>query len=113
MISDHIATNSNETPPVSHPMSHIPQQTSITEIQIPPKNSFANYETNWRSRFGYLPTVILGIVQLILTVLILILEIVTLALSTYRGTGVGIWSSIVFLPTAILTFLLGRIFSID
>lgn len=47
-----------------------------------------------------------GIVEIVLTVLIIILEIATLAVSTYSGTGVGIWCSIPFLTAGILTVLL-------
>ena len=79
-------------------------------IVATPSTSSTDQEKSWRSKFPHLPTLILGSAQFILTDLIIILEIAALGLSTYKGTGAGIWCSIVFLPTAISTFLLGYLF---
>lgn len=75
-----------------------------------PNRPVSNYEDSWRSKFPRVPTMILGGVQVVLIGLIFILEIAALAIASYRNTGAGIWCSIVFLPTAVLTFLLGRRF---
>jgi hypothetical protein len=65
------------------------------------------YENSWRSKFLRLPVLIHGIVELVLTSLILILEIASLGVSAYGGTGAGIWCAIPFMTAAILTIRLG------
>jgi hypothetical protein len=54
------------------------------------------------------PVLIHGIVEIVLTVLILLLEIVSLGLSTYGATGAGIWCAIPFMTAGILTVRLGK-----
>jgi hypothetical protein len=70
-------------------------------------DSLSEYENSWRTKFVRLPVLILGIVEIILTILILISEIASLGLSTYQGTGAGIWCDIPFMTAAILTIRLG------
>ncbi|CAF3664054.1 unnamed protein product [Rotaria socialis] len=65
-----------------------------------------DYETSWRSKFSTMPVLILGIAQVVLTLLIFILEIASLAVYNYQATGAGIWCSLSFIPAAILTILL-------
>jgi hypothetical protein len=55
-----------------------------------------------------MPVLIHGIVQIVLTVLIIILEIVSLGVSTYSATGAGIWCAIPFMTAAISTVMLGK-----
>ena len=57
-----------------------------------------------------MPVLIHGIVELVLSVLIIILEIVSLALSTYSATGAGIWCGLIFMAAAISTVMLGKCF---
>ncbi|UJR32422.1 hypothetical protein I4U23_019884 [Adineta vaga] len=66
----------------------------------------SQYENSWRSRFPKLPILIYGIIEVILTILIIILEIASLAVSTYSATGAGFWCSIPFMAAAIMTILL-------
>ena len=68
----------------------------------------SQYEQSWQSKFLKIPVAIHGIVQLLLTVLIIILEIASLATSSYLATGAGIWCSISFMAAAILTNMLGK-----
>ena len=72
----------------------------------PPNVPRSQYDESWRSSFWRIPVLIHGGVQIVLTTLIFILEIATLAVSTYSATGAGIWCSIPFLIAAILTILL-------
>ncbi|CAF3772188.1 unnamed protein product [Rotaria magnacalcarata] len=65
-----------------------------------------DYEMSWRSKFSKIPVLILGIVQVVLTLLIFILEIASLAVYNYQATGAGIWCSLSFIAAAILTILL-------
>jgi hypothetical protein len=55
-----------------------------------------------------MPVLIHGIVEIVLTVLIIILEIASLATSTYSATGAGIWCSISFMTAGTSTFMLGE-----
>ena len=55
-----------------------------------------------------MPILIHGIVEMILTLLIIILEIASLVLSTYSATGAGIWCGIPFMIAAISTIMLGK-----
>lgn len=72
----------------------------------PPDVSLSQYDESWLSRFWKIPVLIHSIVEIVLTILIFILEIATLAVSTYSATGAGIWCSIPFLTAGILTILL-------
>ncbi|CAF1236544.1 unnamed protein product [Rotaria sordida] len=67
-----------------------------------------DFENSWRSKFLKIPVLILGIVQAVLTLLIIILEIASLAVFNYQPTGAGIWCSISFVIAAILTIMLGK-----
>ncbi|CAF1398821.1 unnamed protein product, partial [Rotaria magnacalcarata] len=69
----------------------------------PAINALSDYERSWRSKFWRTPVLIHGIIELVLTVLIIILEIISLGLTTYRATGAGMWGSIPFMTAAILT----------
>jgi hypothetical protein len=73
-----------------------------------PNDSYSEYENSWRSTFLKLPVLIHGIVEIVLTALILILEIASLGVSTYSATGAGIWCAIPFMSASILTVLLGK-----
>ena len=70
--------------------------------------ALSQHEQSWRSKFLKIPVAIHGIVQLLLTVLIIILEIASLATSSYLATGAGIWCSMPFMAAAILTNMLGK-----
>jgi hypothetical protein len=73
-----------------------------------PNDSYSEYENSWRSKFLKLPVLIHGIVEIVLTALILLLEIVSLGLSNYGATGAGIWCAIPFMTAGILTVRLGK-----
>jgi hypothetical protein len=73
-----------------------------------PKNN-PEYETSWRSKFPKLVVLILSIIQLVFIIIIFALEIASLSVLSYRGTGVGIWCAIAFLPACILIFILGEL----
>lgn len=76
-------------------------------MTISPSNvPLSEYNESWLAGFWRIPVLIHGIVEIILTILIFILEIASLAVSTYSATGAGIWCSISFVTTAILTILL-------
>ena len=63
----------------------------------------------WQSKFFALPVLIHGIVEIVLTGLIFIMEIISIAVgSSYRVTGVGIWCAIPFMTAGISTVLLGK-----
>jgi len=65
-------------------------------------------ENSWRSKFWRLPVLIHGTVEIVFTVLIIILEVVSLGLSTYSATGAGIWCSIPFMAAGVSTVMLGK-----
>lgn len=73
-----------------------------------PKFFLSDQEANWQENFLKIPVAIHGIVQLAFTLLIIILEIASLATSVYLATGAGIWCSIFFMTAAVMTILLGR-----
>jgi hypothetical protein len=74
----------------------------------PSNGSYSEYENSWRSKFLKHPVLIHGIVEIVLTSLIFLLEIVSLGLSTYAATGAGIWCAIPFMSAGILTVRLGK-----
>ncbi len=57
-----------------------------------------------------MPVLILGIVEIVLTVLIILLEIASLGLSTYSATGAGIWCAIPFMTASVSTVQLGKFY---
>lgn len=57
-----------------------------------------------------MPVLIHGIVEIVLTVLIILLEIVSLGLSTYSATGAGIWCAIPFMTAGVSTVQLGKFY---
>jgi hypothetical protein len=73
-----------------------------------PVYQYSEHENSWRSKFWAMPVLIHGIVELVLTVVIIILEIASLGISTYDITGAGIWCSLSFMSAAISTILLGK-----
>lgn len=69
----------------------------------------SDYENSWRLKFPKSYIIILSIIQTMFTVIIFALEIGSLTiLPTDRPTGVGIWCSVPFMITIILTFVLGE-----
>jgi hypothetical protein len=85
----------------------------IDAVYVNSSSNMSEYEASWRSKFPKILVLILCIIQFIFIVLIFILEIASLAVSIYRGTGVGIWSAIPFLPACIFKFILGKYFLFD
>ncbi|CAF0873030.1 unnamed protein product [Adineta steineri] len=82
-------------------------QTYGPTIRGPPYRSHpSQYEMSWQAKFHKIPILIMGISQLIVSIVIFILEIVSLILSTYSATGAGIWCGLEFFGTAISTILL-------
>ena len=76
---------------------------------LKPPVSDSTIQSTWRSKFPKLPTLILGIVQIVFAAIVFILEIASLAiLASVRPTGVGIWSSMFFFTASILTIVLGK-----
>ena len=67
-----------------------------------------DHATSWKSKFLKTPVLIHGIIEIVLTVLIFILELVSLGLSTYSSTGAGIWCSISFIIAGIMSVVLGE-----
>ena len=65
-------------------------------------------ERRWEEHFPKLIVLIIGIIEVIWTILIFVLEIASLAVLIYQPTGVGIWASIAFLTASILTIILGK-----
>lgn len=108
--------------PYGQPVTIIPQPTPMLYPSYPgqtnihsnaavngPHFNLPQYEANWRAKFPRLPVIILSIIQSILTLLIFILEIASLAVAaSYQPTGVGIWCAIPFSIACIFTFALGR-----
>lgn len=96
----------------SQSIHHGHQSTNATTdnnpVVIKPALDISEHEKSWRSKFLKLPILILSIVQFILTALIAILEIASLAILTYRPTGAGIWCAIPFSIAYSLTFILGE-----
>ena len=91
-------------PSVGQPVTIIPQPTPMSyqpyigqtnmhsnELVNGTRSNASQYEANWRSKFPRLPVLILSIIQFILTLLIFILEIASIAIAaSYRPTGVGV-----------------------
>jgi hypothetical protein len=71
-------------------------------------SALSEHERSWRAAFPRILVLILSIIQTVLTVLIFILEIASLAVLIYIPTGVGIWGALAFLPACLLTFRLGK-----
>ncbi len=75
-------------------------------------------EIRWRLTWPYVITLVLATLMLLLTLIIFILEIASLAidssniLSDTASTGAGIWCSLSFFITVVLMYLLGKYFKI-
>ena len=100
-------------PKISPPVNPIPQPfPPIFSAPSAPLNATSptsEHEQSWRSKFPRKFSLILGIVQFVFIVLIVILEIAALGVApTWRPTGVGIWSAIVFSIAAAMKIKLGR-----
>jgi hypothetical protein len=80
----------------------------VNPVPVTFPSNVSEHERSWRSIFPRIPVYVLSIVQLVLTVLIFILEIASLAVLIYIPTGVGIWCALAFLPACLLTFRLGE-----
>lgn len=66
-------------------------------------------EMQWRSKFSIVIPIILGFLQMILTVAIVALEIASVVISPVVGTlYAGFWLSVIFTLSWISMFILGR-----
>ena len=91
----------------------MPASDKPVTFQLPPLPDTAfeqsQNERSWRSKFPRKFSLVLGTVQFVLVILIVILEIVSLAIApSWRPTGVGIWSAIFFSIAAAMKIKLGR-----
>jgi hypothetical protein len=74
-------------------------------------STISEHEESWRSKFSKSIILILSIIQMLFTFIIFALEIASLSVFIYDNpTGVGIWCTLPFAITCILTFLLGQYF---
>ena len=99
-----------EYPIQDHSVQPVPRP-SLVPAPVQRRSVFrlSEYETSWRSKFPHKFSLYLGIVQFVFIVLIVILEIAALAVApSWRPTGVGIWSAIVFSIAAAMKIKLGR-----
>ncbi|CAM4836363.1 unnamed protein product [Rotaria magnacalcarata] len=109
-------SNSTNSISYSNPLTLPPNSTDSVSYSIPwsPSPTSIDPDINWRSELMGKCIVVIGIIELVFTILIFILELASLNVAIgIRPTGVGIWCAVVFAIVTIITIGLGKVHKVQ